>query len=104
MHKKIRKLRHAVRAIRFPGVMQCDWHLGQVLCIPRELGSAEEFNYDLVLIDFAFALQRLGEQEGTPLCDDVDTARSVFMLGFIEIPNEVKAPRWDEVELVEEEY
>ncbi|TFK47637.1 hypothetical protein OE88DRAFT_1811078 [Heliocybe sulcata] len=55
----VTRLRHAVRAIRYRGIVQTDWHLAQVYC-PKIPGD-EEGRLSVVLLDFAFALQHLGD-------------------------------------------
>ena len=57
---KVTHFRHTVRAMKFAGVHQGDWHLDQAICsAPRDIGDAVP---DLVSINFAFALQHLGER------------------------------------------
>jgi hypothetical protein len=61
--------------MKFAGVHQGDWHLDQVICsgLP-DIGDEEP---DLVLIDFAFAPQHLGEN-GTPCQPDVSYLRMIL--------------------------
>ncbi|EPQ50406.1 hypothetical protein GLOTRDRAFT_97024 [Gloeophyllum trabeum ATCC 11539] len=61
----ITRLRHALRALRFAGIHQTDWHLDQILCPPNPDDPA--LAPDIVMIDFAFALQSWGDWEGCPL-------------------------------------
>jgi len=68
------RLRHAVRAMTFAGVHQGDWHLDQVICsVPVDNNEVP----DIVLIDFAFAPQHLGEN-GTPCLLDVALLRGIL--------------------------
>ena len=71
---KLTRFRHAVRAMKFAGVHQGDWHLDQVICSAPQDGNEVP---DLVLIDFAFAPQHLGEN-GTPCQKDVCYLRMIF--------------------------
>jgi hypothetical protein len=60
--------------MKFAGVHQGDWHLDQVICsTPQDEKEAP----DIVLIDFAFAPQHLGEN-GTPCRRDVSHLRMIF--------------------------
>ena len=62
------RARHVTKALRYAGIDQTDWHGGQILC-PSSKGeqdTKETFDHELVLIDFAFAEQRLGESVGCP--------------------------------------
>jgi hypothetical protein len=69
---ELTRFRHTVRAMKFAGVHQGDWHLDQVICsAPQDTGDEVP---DLVLIDFAFAPQHLGER-GTPCQPDVSYLR-----------------------------
>lgn len=61
----ITRLRHALRAVRFAGIEQTDWNLGQILCPPDRDSPA--LALDIVLVDFAFALQNWGDVKGCPL-------------------------------------
>jgi len=63
----LKRFRHTVRAMKFAGVHQGDWHFDQVICSTLQDGNEVP---DLVLIDFAFAPQHLGEN-GTPCQPDV---------------------------------
>ncbi|ETW77208.1 hypothetical protein HETIRDRAFT_174152 [Heterobasidion irregulare TC 32-1] len=72
-------VRHVVRALGFAGVEQGDWHLDQILCPPqsslnmsvdgvddRQRDNGHPAFHSMVLIDFAFAPQRLGEDCSRP--------------------------------------
>nr|GAT56037.1 predicted protein [Mycena chlorophos] len=55
-----RHLRHCLRVLLYSGVDQGDFHPGQFI-FPN--GVAYEASHGLVLIDFAFAVQRLGDEQ-----------------------------------------
>lgn len=53
----------------YAGVMQGDWHSNQILCPPSQdiiRNPSSLVRHELVLIDFAFAKQRYGEDVGCP--------------------------------------
>ncbi|KAJ7068525.1 hypothetical protein C8F01DRAFT_979073 [Mycena amicta] len=54
-------LRHCLRALLYAGVDQGDYHSGQIL-VPNGAQYNPERD-SLVLIDFAFAIQRLGDEQ-----------------------------------------
>jgi len=61
--RTVHHLRHAIRALRYGGVLQSDWHLGQILMkkAPSESASFDTaLDETLVLVDFAFTNLRLG--------------------------------------------
>ncbi|EPQ50416.1 hypothetical protein GLOTRDRAFT_141512 [Gloeophyllum trabeum ATCC 11539] len=94
----ITRLRHGLRAIRFAGIEQTDWHLNQILCPPdpRDPSLAP----DIVFIDFAFALQNLGEEEGCPLhLDPRNLENALYDWGIDE---DIMKSCW--FEATEEEY
>jgi hypothetical protein len=62
--------------MKFAGVHQGDWHLDQVICSTPQ---GENEVPDIVLIDFAFAPQHLGEN-GTPCQRDVSYLRMTFVV------------------------
>lgn len=72
---QVKQLRHCTRIFKLCGVEQTDWRSEQVICMPRGDSmdeNTETFNYEIVLIVFAFALQRLeGEGYGLPPTIDV---------------------------------
>lgn len=74
-----------VRAVRLSGVRQEDWHPKQILCIPSIHKTnvlpdhEDQFNFDLVFIDFAFATQNLGEYEGARALLDVYALNDVLL-------------------------
>ena len=74
-HQKLTRFRHAVKAMKFAGVHQGDWHLDQVICYtPQGEGETPV----PVLIDFAFAPQHLGEN-GTPCRGDVTELSAILL-------------------------
>ncbi|KAF7329833.1 hypothetical protein MKEN_00246700 [Mycena kentingensis (nom. inval.)] len=56
----VQQLRHGLRALLYAGVGQCDWHGGQIL-LPD--GGEYKDGHGLVFIDFAFAIQRFGDEQ-----------------------------------------
>jgi hypothetical protein len=78
-HHKLTRFRHTVRAMKFAGVHQGDWHLDQVICsTPPDTGDEAP---SLVLIDFAFAPQHLGDN-GTPCRLDVSYLRVTLQIDW----------------------
>ena len=75
---QVTHVRHMVRALGFAGVDQQDWHLDQILCpghlsttllddsSPLQSNGHLHACPSMVLIDFAFASQRLGEDWSRP--------------------------------------
>lgn len=60
------RARHIQRAIRYAGINFGDWHAGQILCPPINGAPDGKFEYELVCIDFGFALQPKGDDHGCP--------------------------------------
>ena len=108
-----------VRALGFAGVDQRDWHLDQILC-PRnspmtvpphedasdtcvQSSSKISTHLAMVLVDFTFAPQKLGEDWSWPRYPVHNP--SVLMLTFydkISVPFDVIDNHW--LPMMEEEY
>lgn len=66
----------------YAGVIQGDWHSDQILCPPSEdiiRNPSSLVRHELVLIDFAFAKQRHGEDVGCPPEYNHDRARIMLV-------------------------
>lgn len=79
----------------FAGVHQGDWHADQIICPPSSDGGR-----DIVLIDFAFALQDLGD-DGTP-CRTGTAELRYLVLDGLNIDPEILDRSW--FPYVEEEW
>ncbi|THH28911.1 hypothetical protein EUX98_g5293 [Antrodiella citrinella] len=71
--RTVSRLRHAVRALRYGGVQQGDWHLGQILItkappLPYHT-MAHDTDVSVVLLDFAFTELRLGSVLGPKVAE-----------------------------------
>ncbi|KII91224.1 hypothetical protein PLICRDRAFT_37942 [Plicaturopsis crispa FD-325 SS-3] len=64
------RLRHSLRALKYAGVAQGDWHLNQIMCPFRGSGAQVP---DIVLIDFAFTHIYLDDDNGVYLSPDCAT-------------------------------
>lgn len=70
-------MRHAVRAIKYAGVNQTDWHVNQAICS----GLDPDFP-DIVLIDLAFAHLWLGDDGGAFPTEDVFDVYEMLIVDF----------------------
>ncbi|ETW77207.1 hypothetical protein HETIRDRAFT_429516 [Heterobasidion irregulare TC 32-1] len=115
----VTSVRHLVRALGFAGVDQRDWHLDQILC-PRNFPvtvpphgddddacvqshSAIPSHLPMVLIDFAFAPQKLGEdwsRPGYPIHNP--SVVKLTLYDEIRVPYDVINDHW--LPMMEEEY
>ena len=109
-------MRHIVRALGFAGVDQRDWHLDQILCpgspsvtIPPQDDARAQSNSDIsthlpmVLIDFAFAPQKLGEdwsRPGYPVHNP--SVVKLTLYDEIGVPYDVINDHW--LPMMEEDY
>lgn len=75
MFPKVSRIRHGLRALKYAGVDQSDWHLDQILC-PQDGGTLPP---DIVFIDFAFALLWLADSNGTPRTTDYERVESILI-------------------------
>ncbi|KAF7321317.1 hypothetical protein MKEN_00651900 [Mycena kentingensis (nom. inval.)] len=98
-------LRHGLRALLYAGVGQGDWHWGQIL-----LPDGAEYRPDqhgLVLIDFAFAFQRFGDEQAPGVVAS-HIRRGHFALGYLlhmsGVPKDVTGDLFDHSSLHVEEF
>jgi len=69
---QVQQLRQCTRMLKLCRIEQADWHSKQILCGDAMTEQTPTFNYEMVLIDFGFAYQRLhGEDYGLPPTKDV---------------------------------
>lgn len=78
--------------MKYAGIEQTDWHENQILCIPSSPAHPDQFNFELVLIDFAFAQQMLGDFDGTSPTTDV--WRPLHMLENMGYDSELVREIW----------
>ncbi|KII85471.1 hypothetical protein PLICRDRAFT_700990 [Plicaturopsis crispa FD-325 SS-3] len=63
----ITRLRHCLRALKYAGVTQGDWHLNQILC---PLVDIDAPRHHTVFIDFAFTRIHIDDDVGMPQSGD----------------------------------
>jgi len=93
--------------LKLCGIEQADWHSKQILCVPRGDAMTEQtptFNYEMVLIDFGFAYQRLhGEDYGLPPTKDVLVPQSM-LASEVHISSKVLPKHWPSWDYMDDEF
>ena len=86
----------------YTGVEQGDWHAEQII-----LPAGRDYNPEvdnIILIDFAFSRQRLGdEQANGVIAQFIGNSRGLLMraLGDVGIPFTDAGPEWDKLDIEE---
>ncbi|KAF7329914.1 hypothetical protein MKEN_00255300 [Mycena kentingensis (nom. inval.)] len=97
----VRQLRECMRALLYAGVDQGDWHGGQVL-----FPSGADYNPktdSVVLIDFAFAMQRLGDEQRHGVAANLQSNGHIELKIYLRkagIPEDVQGAcfGWDDMD------
>ncbi|KII95536.1 hypothetical protein PLICRDRAFT_96971 [Plicaturopsis crispa FD-325 SS-3] len=92
----VNRIRHGVRALKYAGVEQTDWHLNQILC--PDVGTLPP---GIVFIDFAFALLWLADSNGTPFTSDCQRVRWMLK-SETEVNRQVLEEAWFPEDLYED--
>ncbi|KAF9259195.1 hypothetical protein L218DRAFT_1080023 [Marasmius fiardii PR-910] len=94
----VRRLRQGVSALRYAGIKQGDWNLDQILVThpsPTE-ASGDDFEFDVVFIDFAFTHLRQGITMGLQIAEALPQGNDLQELLFLwqAIPRHIAEGDW----------
>ncbi|KZW02373.1 hypothetical protein EXIGLDRAFT_829268 [Exidia glandulosa HHB12029] len=87
----LRRIRHLTKVLTHAGIKQPDWHEDQIICVPQAEQHDSVCDVDPVMLDFAFATQVWGQEEGAMQPETGEIAQFARMLGTYGASDEMLA-------------